>query len=75
MNRFQSIFNEINKYIKYMIYDEYIILSKNYFSCMNEILCVLENALCKIQDIYFRYIFIQFSFNYLESQVWFDLVR
>ena len=56
MNRFQSIFNEINKYIKYMIYDEYIILSKNYFSCMNEILCVLENALCKIQDIYFKYI-------------------
>lgn len=56
MNRFQSVFNEINKYIKYMIYDEYIIFSKKYVTCMNEILCVLKNTLCKIQDIYFKYI-------------------
>lgn len=56
MNRFQSVFNEINKYIKYMIYDEYIIFSKKYVTCMNEILCVLTNTLCKIQDIYFKYI-------------------
>ena len=56
MNRFQSVFNEINKYIKYMIYDEYIISSKKYVSCMNEILSVLKNTLNKIQNIYFKYI-------------------
>jgi hypothetical protein len=56
MNRFQSVFNEINKYIKYMIYDEYIIFSKKYVSCMNEILSVLKNTLNKIQNIYFKYI-------------------
>lgn len=56
MNRFQNIFNEINKYIKYVIYDEYIIYSKKYILCMNEILNVLENTLCKIQNIYFKYI-------------------
>ncbi len=56
MNKFQSIFNEINKYIKYMIYDEYIIFSNNYVRCMNEILRVLTNTLSKIQNIYFKYI-------------------
>jgi len=56
MNRFQTIFNEINRYIKYMIYDDYIIMSKNYFLCMNEIMIVLENTLSKIQNIYFKYI-------------------
>jgi hypothetical protein len=56
MNRFQTIFNEINRYIKYMIYDDYIIMSKNYFLCMNEIMIVLENTLSKIQYIYFKYI-------------------
>jgi hypothetical protein len=56
MNRFQSVFNEINRYIKYMIYDEYIIISTNYFLCMNEIMIVLENTLSKIQNIYFKYI-------------------
>jgi|UniRef100_A0A6C0CEB4 hypothetical protein len=56
MNKFQSIFNEINKYIKYMIYDEYIIFSNNYVMCMNEILRVLTNTLSKIQNIYFKYI-------------------
>uniref|UniRef100_A0A6C0KB43 Uncharacterized protein n=1 Tax=viral metagenome TaxID=1070528 RepID=A0A6C0KB43_9ZZZZ len=56
MNKFQSIFNEINKYIKHMIYDEYIIFSKKYVMCMNEILCVLKNTLNKIQNIYFKYI-------------------
>jgi hypothetical protein len=56
MNRFQSVFNEINRYIKYMIYDDYIIMSKNYFLCMNEIMAVLENTFSKIQNIYFKYI-------------------
>jgi hypothetical protein len=56
MNKFQNIFNEINKYIKYMIYDEYIIFSNNYVLCMNEILRVLTNTLSKIQNIYFKYI-------------------
>jgi hypothetical protein len=56
MNRFQNIFNEINKYIKYMIYDDYIIYSKRYFQCMNEIMIVLENTFSKIQNIYFKYI-------------------
>jgi hypothetical protein len=56
MNRFQSIFNEINKYIKYMIYDDYIIYSINYVQCMNKIMGVLENTLSKIQNIYFKYI-------------------
>ena len=56
MNRFQSVFNEINRYIKYMIYDDYIIMSKNYFLCMNEIMTVLENTFSKIQNIYFKYI-------------------
>jgi len=39
-----------------MIYDEYIIFSKKYVMCMNEILCVLKNTLNKIQNIYFKYI-------------------
>jgi hypothetical protein len=56
MNRFQTIFNEINRYIKYMIYDDYIIYSKKYFQCMNEIMIVLENTFSKIQNIYFKYI-------------------
>jgi hypothetical protein len=56
MNKFQSIFNEINKYIKYIIYDDYIIYSKKYVQCMNEIMIVLENTLSKIQNIYFQYI-------------------
>jgi hypothetical protein len=56
MNRFQTIFNEINRFIKYMMYDEYIIYSKKYFQCMNEIMCVLENTLTKIHNIYFKYI-------------------
>jgi len=56
MNRFQSIFNEINKYINYMLYDEYIIFSSNYVVCMNKILYVLKNTLSKIQNIYFKYI-------------------
>ena len=56
MNRFQTIFNEINRYIKYMIYDDYIIMSTNYFLCMNEIMTVLENTFSKIQNIYFKYI-------------------
>lgn len=56
MNRFQTIFNEINRYIKYMIYDDYIIMSKKYFLCMNEIMTVLENTFSKIQNIYFKYI-------------------
>jgi len=55
MNRFQS-FNEINKYINYMLYDEYIIFSSNYVVCMNKILYVLKNTLNKIQNIYFKYI-------------------
>ncbi len=56
MNRFQSIFNEINKYIYFMLYDEYIIFSSNYVVCMNKILYVLKNTLSKIQNIYFKYI-------------------
>jgi hypothetical protein len=56
MNRFQSVFNEINKYINYMLYDEYIIFSSNYVRCMNDILCVLKNTLSKIQNIYYKYI-------------------
>jgi hypothetical protein len=56
MNRFQKIFNEINKYIKYIIYDDYIIYSNKYFQCMNEIMIVLENTFSKIQNIYFKYI-------------------
>lgn len=56
MNKFHSIFNEINKYMKYMIYDDYIVFSSNYVRCMNDILCVLKNTLSKIQNIYFKYI-------------------
>ena len=56
MNRFQTIFNEINRYIKYIIYDDYIIMSTKYFLCMNEIMTVLENTFSKIQNIYFKYI-------------------
>ena len=56
MNKFQSVFNEINKYINYMLYDEYIIFSSNYVRCMNDILCVLKNTLSKIHNIYYKYI-------------------
>jgi hypothetical protein len=56
MNKFHSIFNEINKYMKYMLYDDYIVFSSNYVVCMNKILYVLKNTLSKIQNIYFKYI-------------------
>lgn len=56
MNKFLKIFNEIKKQIRYILNDNTIIYSNNYFICMNEILKVLNNTLAKIQDIYYKYI-------------------
>lgn len=56
MNKFLKIFNEIKKQIIYILNDNSIIYSNNYFICMNEILNVLNNTLTKIQDIYYKYI-------------------
>lgn len=56
MNKFFNIFNEIKKQIIYILNDNDILYTNNYFSCLNEILCVLNNTLYKIQDIYYKYI-------------------
>jgi hypothetical protein len=56
MNKFFNIFNEIKKHIIYILNDNEIIFSNNYFLCLNEILYVLKKTLCKIQDIYYKYI-------------------
>ena len=56
MNRIESIFIEIKKQINYLIFDNQIISSNNYFKCMDEIITVLRNTLYKLQDIYYKYI-------------------
>ncbi len=51
-----SIFIEINKQINYIINDNEILCSNNYFKCIDEIIIVLRNTLYKLQDIYYKYI-------------------
>jgi hypothetical protein len=51
-----SIFIEINKQINYIINDNEILCSNNYFNCIDEIMAVLRNTLYKLQDIYYKYI-------------------
>jgi hypothetical protein len=56
MDRIGSIFIEIKKQINYIINDNEILFSNNYFNCMDEIMTVLRNTLYKLQDIYYRYV-------------------
>jgi hypothetical protein len=56
MDRIRSIFIEIKKQINYIINDNEILFSNNYFNCMDEIMTVLRNTLYKLQDIYYRYV-------------------
>jgi hypothetical protein len=56
MDKFQNIFLEIKKQIKYIVNDEYLIFSSDYFICLNEILYILQNALSKIGETYYKYI-------------------
>ena len=56
MDKFQTIFFEIKKQIKYILNDNYLIFSSNYFACLNEILHILQNALSKIEKIYYKYV-------------------
>jgi hypothetical protein len=56
MDRIGSIFIEIKKQINYIINDNEILYSNNYFNCIDEIMAVLRNTLYKLQDIYYKYI-------------------
>jgi hypothetical protein len=56
MDRIGSIFIEIKKQINYIINDNEILFSNNYFNCIDEIMTVLRNTLYKLQDIYYRYV-------------------
>lgn len=56
MDKFQNIFFEIKKQIKYILNDDTLIFSSNYFVCLNEIFNILYNALSKIEKIYYKYI-------------------
>ena len=50
MDRIGSIFIEIKKQINYIINDNEILYSNNYFNCIDEIMAVLRNTLYKLQD-------------------------
>jgi hypothetical protein len=56
MNKLVNIFNQIKKEILYIINDKDIIFSDNYFICLNELFKLLQKTLCKIQNIYYKYI-------------------
>ena len=56
VNKFGNIFVEIKKQINYIINDNEILYSNNYFNCIDEIMAVLRNTLYKLQDIYYKYI-------------------
>ena len=56
MDRIGSIFVEIKTQINYIINDNEILCSNNYFKCMDEIIIVLRNTLYKLQDIYYKYV-------------------
>lgn len=56
MDGLGSIFIEIKKQINYIINDNEIVYSNNYFKCIDEIITVLRNTLYKLQDIYYKYV-------------------
>lgn len=56
MDKFQIIFFEIKKQIKYILNDDTLVFSSNYFACLNEIFNILQNALSKIEKIYYKYV-------------------
>ena len=55
-NKFGNIFFEIKKQISYIINDNDFVFSRNYINCINEVIIVLQKALFKLQDIYYKYI-------------------
>jgi hypothetical protein len=56
MDKYHNILFEIKKQLKYIINDNYLIFTSNYFICLNKIYAVLQNALLKIEKIYYKYI-------------------
>jgi len=56
MNKLFNIFNQIKREILYIINDKDIVFSDNYFVCLNELYKLLQKTLCKIHNIYFKYI-------------------
>lgn len=56
MDKCQTIFFAIKKQIEYIFNDEYIILSKNYHKCMSKVFNILQDALNKIEKIYYEYV-------------------
>lgn len=56
MDRIGTIFIEIKKQINYIINDNEILYSGNYYKCMDKIMIILRNTLYKLQDIYYKYI-------------------
>ena len=56
MDKYQNVFLEIKKQIRYILKDDYLVFSSNYFSCLTEIYKVLINALNKIEKIYYKYV-------------------
>jgi len=59
MNKLVNIFNQIKREILYIINYKDIIFSDNYFVCLNELYKLLQKTLCKIQNIYYKYILYQ----------------
>lgn len=56
MDKYHNIFFEIKKQLKYIINDNYLVLSSKYYHCLNEVYSVLKNTLYKLEKIYYKYI-------------------
>lgn len=55
-NKFTEIFLKISRYISYILNDNELIFSPNYFQCLTEIYGILTNTCSKIEKTYYKYI-------------------
>lgn len=55
-NKLGEIFIKITQYISYILNDSQLILSPNYFECLNNIYTILTKACCKIEKEYYKYV-------------------
>lgn len=55
-NKFEYVFSNIKTYINYILNDEQLIYSSNYFRCLQELFSVLMSTFSKIENIYYKYI-------------------
>lgn len=55
-NKFEYVFSNIKTYINYILNDEHLIYSSNYFQCLQELFNVLMSTFSKIENIYYKYI-------------------